>query len=304
MSKATNSTVEVEIPGFKGAVVVPVMVNGEKVGHITQVQNEIYAGVAGYRVTVGETQGVFFKTARAAKAAAEEMAIAHCVQAETVEVEESAQADETEIVYSVDFLGFDLDGREFRVSEYGTARAAHAAAKEFARSRADYGDQVRFEAFHGNGNSKIQTIYFNGFASGYIEKTVQLTEEADTARLLALLGLDEEELAQVETAEAEEPAHAMANEDGESVSLECPACDRVVATVTPANVGPSSYTRTCKCGRRTRHDVTLTITQDDRVRVARWGMVATNVGTLKRHWVQTDRGMKWGKVFVPAEVHA
>lgn len=185
---AQAETVEVEIPAFKGAVVVPVMANGEKVGHITQVQNEIYAGVAGYRVTVGETQGVFFKTARAAKAAAKEMAIAHCAQVETVEVEE--------------------------------------------------------------------------------------------------------------------PAQPMANEDGESVSLECPACDRVVATVTPANVGPSSYTRTCKCGRRTRHDVTLTITQDDRIRVARWGMVATNVGTLKRHWVQTDRGMKWGKVFVPAEAYA
>lgn len=188
MSKATNSTVEVEIPAFKGAVVVPVMANGEKVGHITQVQNEIYAGVAGYRVTVGEIEGVFFKTARAAKAAAEEMAIAHCAQAETVEVEEVAQP--------------------------------------------------------------------------------------------------------------------MANEDGESVSLECPACDRVVATVTPANVGPSSYTRTCKCGRRTRHDVTLTITQDDRIRVARWGMVATNVGYSTRQWVQTDRGMKWMKVFVPAEAHA
>jgi hypothetical protein len=151
--------------------------------------------------------------------------VAHCAQAETVEAteepaqaeeaaqaetveveaEEAAQADDTEIVYSVDFLGFDLDGREFRVSEYGTARAAHAAAKEFARSRADYGDQVRFEAFHGNGNSKIQTIYFNGFASGYIEKTVELTEEAGTARLLALI-FDEEEQAQAETAEAEEPA--------------------------------------------------------------------------------------------------
>lgn len=196
---AQAETVEVEIPAFKGAVVVPVMANGEKVGHITQVQNEIYAGVAGYRVTVGETQGVFFKTARAAKAAAQEMAIAHCAQAETVKVEEPAQ---------------------------------------------------------------------------------------------------------VETVEVEEAAQPMANEDGESVSLECPACDRVVATVTPANVGPSSYTRTCKCGRRTRHDVILTITQDDRIRVARWGMLATNVGYSKRQWVQTDRGMKWMKVFVPAEAHA
>ncbi len=133
-------------------------------------------------------------------------------QGETVEVEEAAQADDTEIVYSVDFLGFDLDGREFRVSEYGTARAAHAAAKEFARSRADYGDQVRFEAFHGNGNSKIQTIYFNGFASGYIEKTVEMAEEAGTARLLALI-FDEEEQAQAETAEAEEPAQAFAPGD-------------------------------------------------------------------------------------------
>ena len=95
---AQAETVEVEIPAFKGAVVVPVMANGNKVGHITQVQNEIYAGVAGYRVTVGEGEGVFFKTARAAKAAAEEMAIAHFTpteepaQAETVEAEESAQA--------------------------------------------------------------------------------------------------------------------------------------------------------------------------------------------------------------------
>lgn len=110
-----------------------------------------------------------------------------------------------------------------------------------------------------------------------------------------------QEPAQAETVET---VRAMANEDGESVSLECPACDRVVATVTPANVGPSSYTRACKCGRRTRHDVTLTITQDDRIRVARWGMVATNVGHSKRQWVQTDRGMEWRKVFIPAEAHA
>lgn len=107
----------------------------------------------------------------------------------------------TEIVYSVEFLMCASPSAEFRVSDYGTARAAHAAAKEYVRSCAEDGDTVRIEAFRGKANAKTQQFFYDGFASGFIQKTIELTEEADTARLLALI-FDEEEPAQAE-AEAE-----------------------------------------------------------------------------------------------------
>lgn len=111
----------------------------------------------------------------------------------------------TEIVYSVEFLMCASPSAEFRVSDYGTARAAHAAAKEYVRSCAEDGDTVRIEAFRGKANAKTQQFFYDGFASGFIQKTIELTEEADTARLLALI-FDEEEPAQAETVEVEEAA--------------------------------------------------------------------------------------------------